>query len=308
MAWNAKYWDILSNLYWTPRYLGLKSVPRSKCIVDGDQVSIPLDLIGTADGPLYFRSRKVDDQMSYLGGQEEILNHLFDLTFSIAGEDVISYALCGPLVLEDSGPFESIGREIGQRYGWHRLENVTQQDGFFVSPRSLMGVELKLGSKSSAEQIAKYLALMIWEERLTGRRDQHGLLFLVSAGAIASHWKDVGLNNGSIDQSFIDRLGKMKLPSRIKRLFADESDRLQAVASRLRLAVISWQQFRNSLSEYRSRLDLSRPGDQTLDNLLGGFCSQIDQHGKTGIVRQGELESASGTGKRLHEALLNTGN
>jgi hypothetical protein len=55
----------------------------------------------------------------------------------------------------------SVGREIGLRYGWRKSENVTQQDGFFVSPSSLIGVELKLGSVSWAEQVAKYAALMV---------------------------------------------------------------------------------------------------------------------------------------------------
>ena len=65
---------------------------------------------------------------------------------------------------------------------------MTQQDGFFVSRKSLIGVELKLGSASSPEQIAKYMALMEWEEQLTGRRDQLGLLFVVADTAVKKHW------------------------------------------------------------------------------------------------------------------------
>jgi hypothetical protein len=308
MTWNAKYWDILDNLFWAPRYLGLKSIPRKKWIVEEKMVSIPRDLIATTDGPLYFRSRKVDDQMSYLERQEETLNHLFDLTFSIAGDDVISQALCGPLALEDSGPFDSIGREIRQRYRWGRLENVTQQDGFFVSQRSLVGVELKLGSKSSAEQIAKYLALMVWEELESGPRDQHGLLFVVSANAIASQWKDVGLKSASLDDGFVNRVRGMKVPSRIRNLFAENSDRLNAIAGRLKLGVISWEELRNILVDYRSRLDHSRPGDQTLDKLLDGLCNQINRHGKTGIAKRRELIlSSTGSDRELHEAILSAG-
>ena len=52
--------------------------------------------------------------------------------------------LIEPLGFEDRGPFESLGREVRDRYGWGN-KNVTQQDGLFVSPQSIVGVELKDG-------------------------------------------------------------------------------------------------------------------------------------------------------------------
>jgi hypothetical protein len=302
MTWNSKYWDILNNLYWTPRYLGFKSISRDDWTIDGDRISIPKELIQTSTGPLYFRSRKYDDLKSYLHDQEEILNHVFDLTFAIAGDDVINGVLCTPLGLDDAGPFESLGREVGQRYGWRPQENVTQQDGFFVSPKSLIGVELKLDSKSWPEQVAKYLALMLWEEQKTGARDQLGLLFVVPATAVAHHWGNVGLESSVIDPGFIDRLDRARLPARIKSLFEESPEALKKLAGRLRLAVVSWGQLRSELSTYGKSLDISKPGDQSLHKLLGGLCDQIDQHGKTGIGRAGELVSSdTGTNRELHE-------
>jgi hypothetical protein len=305
MAWNSKYWDILNNLYWTPRYLGLKSIPRDHWRTDGDRISIPRELIKSATGPLYFRSRKYSDLKSYLHEQEEILNHVFDLTFAIAGDDVINRVLCKQLGLDDAGPFESIGREVGERYGWRPQENVTQQDGFFVSPKSLVGVELKLGSKSWPEQVAKYLALMMWEEQNRGARHHLGLLFVVPATALAQHWSDVGLTSSVVDPGFIDRFDLEKLPSKIRSLFQENPEILKDLASRLRLAVVSWGQLRSELATYGNSLDTSRPGDQSLHKLLGGLCDQIDQHGKTGISRGGELVSSdTGTDRELHEGIL----
>jgi hypothetical protein len=43
-------------------------------------------------------------------------------------------------------------------------------DAFFLSPSSLIGVELKLDSPTWPEQIGKYLALMVWEE-LKGQKE-----------------------------------------------------------------------------------------------------------------------------------------
>ena len=121
MAWNDKYWDIISNLYWTPRYLGLRSIGRNKWRVDGDWVSLPKDLVTNNSGPLYVRARKFGELKTYLEGQEEILNHLFNLVFSVAGDEVLSRLLCRPLEISDTGPFLSLGREIGKRYGFNSV-------------------------------------------------------------------------------------------------------------------------------------------------------------------------------------------
>jgi hypothetical protein len=48
---------------------------------DGSRVSIPKELVADASGPLYIRSRSFSETKAYLSGQEEILNHLFNLVF-----------------------------------------------------------------------------------------------------------------------------------------------------------------------------------------------------------------------------------
>ena len=285
MAWNDKYWDILSNFYWTPRYLGLKSISRKNWRIDDEWISIPKALVETANGPLYFRSRKFDDLKANLHQQEEILNHLFNLTFSIAGDEVITELLCKPLGLDDQGPFESIGREVGRRYGWGPYENVTQQDGLFLSSRSAIGIELKLGSTSWPEQIAKYLALILWEAELGQPREHLGLLFIVPEPARVTHWANVGLKGPEIDAGFIDRLDRERLPEKIAALFEAKPEAVRAIASKLRLAVITWTEFQDSLKGYANGLNSAGAGEQTLRRLLDGLYVQINAHGATGINR-----------------------
>jgi hypothetical protein len=281
MAWNDKYWDIIGNFYWTPRYLGLKSIAQDKWRTDGDRVSIPKELVADASGPLYIRSRTFSETKAYLSGQEEILNHLFNLVFAIAGDAVVSRLLCKPLGISDAGPFESIGREIGSRYGWRKSENVTQQDGFFVTPSSVVAVELKLGSTSWPEQIAKYVALMIWEEGVSGTRASLGLLFVVPE--TAGHWATVGLDGPCIDANFAGRLNPEKLPKKIQSLFEQHPHKVASVLKRLRLAVVSWQAFRDEIAAIQNECNGSQPGDQTLHRLLAGLHAQIVAHDKTGL-------------------------
>ena len=287
MAWNDKYWDIISNIYWTPRYIGLQSIARDKWRIDGDDICIPRELIANASGPLYSRARNFIETRAYLSGQEEILNQVFNLAFSIAGDQVVSQLLCRPLEIADPGPFESIGREIGSRYGWRKSENVTQQDGFFVTPSSLIAVELKLGSTSWPEQIAKYVALMIWEEELSGMRPNLGLLFIVPESALPDHWACVGLSGPHIDAEFVGRLDQLKLPKKLQNLFEQKRDEVSGLLNRLRLAAVSWTSFRDQVKAVEEGLG-SGAGDQTLQRLLAGLRAQIDGHNNTGLARLGD--------------------
>jgi hypothetical protein len=89
MPWNEKYWDIVSNRFWTPDYLGLKSIGRSQWRIEGDRVSIPSESIANTSGPLYTRDRSFSQTQAHLNGQEEILNHFLNVTFSIVGDEVM---------------------------------------------------------------------------------------------------------------------------------------------------------------------------------------------------------------------------
>jgi hypothetical protein len=37
MTWNLKYWDILDQLYWSPKYIGLRSIQKN------NRTSLPSD-------------------------------------------------------------------------------------------------------------------------------------------------------------------------------------------------------------------------------------------------------------------------
>ena len=133
MSWNQKYWDILANIYWMPRYMGLESITQKKWPTSQIHICIPKNEIPTNAG-IYVRKRAEAEQMDYLRSKDEALNHIFDLTLAIAGDEVVQRLLFKPLGFDVNGPIMSLGREVKVRYGWKR--NVTQQDGFFVSPET----------------------------------------------------------------------------------------------------------------------------------------------------------------------------
>lgn len=292
VKWNQKLWDVISLLYWVPKFVGLASIPEDKYPAGFDPKA--LKLLGEGSR-LYGRNLKSDALLKHLSEQEEVLNFFFNIAFAIAPDDVISRLLCKPLDIEDHGPFESFGGEqLAERYGFGK-ENVTQPDGLFTTKNSLVAVELKLHSFSCPEQIAKYVALMRWEQKKTTERDNLGLLFILPEKSIGSNWSKVGLNAPRgisilrCPPEFFDKLNKRKFPTKVRELFRCDEANIKRDIARLQLAAVSWKWLRDEISKIESELDCSIRGDQTLQRLLAGLRAQIESHGKVGIV-----EAASG--------------
>ena len=65
MSWNQKYWDMLANIYWTRRYMGLESIPRKKWTTSQNHICIPKNEIPANTG-IYVRKRAEAEQMAYL--------------------------------------------------------------------------------------------------------------------------------------------------------------------------------------------------------------------------------------------------
>jgi hypothetical protein len=177
LPWHLKYWDTIDQLYWSPDLLGLTSIPKREWTVDGATVTIPSSHLQNG-GSIYTRKGTARENAERMRRLEEPLNHIFDITFGIAPSQTIRRLFFSPLNFDGDGPVERLGREVAARYPEMAGGNVTQQDAFFVAHDALVGVELKLGSKTWPGQVLKYLALMLCEERLTGTRSHIGLLYV----------------------------------------------------------------------------------------------------------------------------------
>ena len=282
MSWNRKYWDMLTNIFWTRRYMGLESIHKKKWTMSQEHICIPKSEV-PASGGIYVRKRGEAELLKYLRSQEEILNHVFDLTLAIASDEVVRRLLFNPLGFDGSGPIESLGREVKVRYGWKR--NVTQQDGFFVSPESIVGVELKLGSETTSEQVLKYVTLMHCEEVITGTRPNVGLLFIVPEASRDTLWEQCGISaSGEIDGLYLDGVDTRDLAKHMQTSIRENGEAFEGLLNRLKLAVISWSELDEAMSEIATRLEPDRAGDQTLIKLLEGFQAQLRDHDGTGMA------------------------
>jgi hypothetical protein len=283
MGWNEKYWDIVDRYYWSPGELGLHSIAKKKWTERKGLVSVPAELVNHA-GPLYTRQETPQEVRQRLERTEAALNDVFDLTFAIASDVTISNLLFRPLDLYDGGPFTSLGNEIAERYGWGN-ENVTQPDGFFVSNRSMLGVELKLAAPFSVDRLIKYLALMVLEERKTGPRQSYALLF-IAPRADEQFWSRLGLEGPKLHEGYLEASVMSVSNPTIRELLETDFMHFRATAARLRLALITWSDLLTAMGRIMQELDRSAAGDQTLYRLLTGFRDQIQANPATGVHEQ----------------------
>lgn len=323
VTWHKKYWDAVDHFYWEPSHLGLRSINRGQWGDDLEWIKLPRSLIKNG-GTLYTRAGTAKSNALRARGLEETLNHIFDITFAIAPDDVTARLLHRWFDIEELGPIDSIGREISDRYGWGEA-NVTQQDGFFVSPTSAIAVELKLGAITSPIQVLKYLALMVLEEERSGPKEHLGLLYITPDATSAAVFKQCGADDlGRMPPRFWESLPKAKINPTLTKLLAEHAPHFEAGLNRLRIAQISWSDLTRECALLRAELVESSRGKQTLSRLLEGFIAAVVAHTGTSTsdiamtdargfasVAHQLLEEANETGAekrvhylRLHRALV----
>jgi hypothetical protein len=276
-GWHRKYWDTMDQIYWSPNMIGLRAIAKSTWGDDPGKIVINRDQVKQG-GSIYTRRHTASENRERMAGLEEPLNHIFDITFGIAECAVIARMFFQPFGIDDHGPFLRIGREIGQRYA-DLGGNLTQQDALFVSHRSIIGVELKLGSSTSPGQILKYLALIVAEERLTGVRRDIGLLYITPEEGIGKVAYDAGLTaDGRLPEGYVRTVPAKQRNALVNRMLEDRFGEFEDAAKRVRIQHKSWKDI---ASEARviGQEGLSSPsGSETLARLMFGFSRAIEEH------------------------------
>ena len=270
--WSSKYWDIVRQLYWTPKYLGLKSIKKEHWITEGDRVSIPAIFVKDKSGPLYIRDIKENEMIEKLMTYIDPLTHIFNLTFSIAADFVVADLFFTPFGFTDKTNFRNIGRERRKDYDWGKYENVAQPDAFFVGEQSIVGVELKINNRASLEQIIKYTALMVMEEKKAKKEYNLGMLFIIPKSAAAKHWKRCKLNGPDINAGTLDLIDIEEMPKKIQELIANDEYHFKNALDRLQLKFITWDNFQQNIKNIHDHDNT----EETLKRLLNGFTEQAN--------------------------------
>jgi len=130
VGWNEVYYDQIEYFAWSPDVLA-----------SGRRVS--------------GRYRTAPESMRRLRRLENPFNHLFSMFFRLAPSDFLRSLLEAAGVRSDRiGKTRSLGREA------YLEPNYAQHDLLFKGPNAAIAAELKIGAKSSIDQMLKYATIL----------------------------------------------------------------------------------------------------------------------------------------------------
>ena len=244
--WNNVYYDILQEYYWDPKLIG--RVPANPAIFANDR-----------------------EMLGNLRRMEVSLNHILALFFSLAPQDYV----CG-LEREVFGDTtDKTYRNVGIfELRQNAPHDPTQPDIFMASADTCFSVEVKIGAKSSLDQVVKYALLHSCHEKRTGEVLRSRLMYLTPR-PVAKTWgekfSDVETMRVALDGfDFATFLKKSKMS---KVLTAAE---LEAASRSMEVSHITFERFHQITKTYAESIS---PGVRFADSarkLVDGLIHELE--------------------------------
>ncbi len=248
-TWNTEYYDIMSFFYWEPQHLGKKRYPEST-----------------------YKSLK--DAMVHLKKMEVTLNHQFNFFFRLLPENMYLdfFRSIVPGLVEDNYHYQNREDVEGLQ-----LNDATQPDILFVGSKSIIGVELKIGAKTTFEQVLKYAMLFYFEQKRSGSAKVCNLIFFGS-GSFSNLFKE---KPSSVEELKGNLLVDM-LPDVTKKggiSLVGEKEAIVEVARSMTIAFVSYSEVYTRLNELKSGIDKLSPYHDTPLKLIDGMLNELEIRG-----------------------------
>jgi hypothetical protein len=247
--WNSVYYDVIQEYYWDPKLIG--RVPAVPPIFANDK-----------------------EMLGNLRRMEVSLNHLLALFFSLAPQDYISGLESTVFGDTTDKAYRNIGIFELRRTTPH---DPTQPDVFMASADTCFSVEVKIGAKSSLEQVVKYALLHCWHEKKEGKPLASRLLYLTprpEGKTWAENFTDVGCMKAALDA--FDFNGFLEKTKMSKDLTAAE---LEAASRSLQVAHITFARFHEITKTYAGAIP---PGERYADSarkIIDGLVHELEFRG-----------------------------
>jgi hypothetical protein len=248
-SWNDEYYDIIDFYYWEPQHLGKKKYDNSKYA-------------------------NVLEVISHLRKIEVPLNHIFNIFFRLAPNDFTLKLLshCYGISIKDEFDFQ--GNKEWKEYVPNEL---TQPDIFLSGKNTNFAVELKVGSKSTLEQVAKYLILNRLNNSHFGTDKKFFLLYL-SPVKFNRLWKQDFSTTAELKQEFKSREFR-SLRKKAKHVTSlDFESALESIDS-TQLCSITYSELLHFTTAYRNSIDTDIPFSETVISLCSGLIKELSYRG-----------------------------
>lgn len=273
MSWHQELNDFTYKLGWDVKHVGLTSINEKALSHTNGYILVPAEYKGI--GRLYYRTKKPREVQTHLQGMEDHINLFFDVAFSLAADEMVSELLLRDFSFSDIGPWSKLGHRSAPVWlGWGE-KNIVQPDSLFVSPTSIVNVEMKLNAKTAPKQMLAYVALTLAAEARAGFRQNAGLLFIAPQSRLKFF---EALPRGR-------RIMELGLPDsnpEVRKILEANPSRATELSERMEVRLMTWSEIDRRIAELIARLGNSS-SDATVRKLFSGFREQLVAHHFTDV-------------------------
>jgi hypothetical protein len=259
--WTSQYYDTAEFYYWEPQHLGKIKNPKS-------------------------RYNNQQDVLDHIQNMEVSLNHIFNVFFRIVPSKFINTLLnetcnvgASPVIRADTqGDFYTQGR-----YDVLKFSKLVQPDLLFTSEIANFSIEMKIGAKSSLEQVYKYALLHWMEENYTGIKKESVLLYMGVKEEFSSLWSEKYPNTDEVIQAALELdIDNLKIRASKTESVKVNWDEVKGILKRTAIGYCSYPTFCTILNVQNQRMqsEASSPECKEMTkNLFDGMWSELSRRG-----------------------------
>jgi hypothetical protein len=244
--WNKDYYEMIEFYFWEPQHLG--------------KITNPANPIKT-----------LDDSMKKIGKMEVALNHMFNTFFRFCPSTVLS-TLLGSITGNDK--LGSV--KYQSRYNTEKKigRDATQADVLLIDESNIVGIELKLESKSSLEQIYKYAMLFNFEKDISGK-DKNLYLIYITKNDFPSIFKEKFRSEDLVKSKFsINQIPDKTKKGNISLL--DKKKDIVATLNKTNIYFLTFTDYYEILNKIKTDIDVSDKYSDMLLMLINGLLNELE--------------------------------
>jgi len=259
--WTSQYYDVSEFYYWEPQHLGKIKNPKS-------------------------RYNNQQDVLDHIQNMEVSLNHMFNVFFRIVPSQFINTLLNETCNIDTSPVIHADAQDdfhMQGRYDVLKFSKLVQPDLLFTSGITNFSIEMKIGAKSSLEQVYKYALLHWLEEKHTGIKKESVLLYMGVKEDFSSLWSEQYPNPNEVIQAAIELdIDNLKIRALKVESIDINWNEVKGILKRTNISYCSYPLFSVILDTQKRRIQGESNSPECKEmtrNLFDGMCSELSRRG-----------------------------
>ena len=259
--WTSQYYDTAEFYYWEPQHLGKIKNPKS-------------------------RYNNQQDVLDHIQNMEVSLNHMFNVFFRIVPSQFINTLLNETCNIDTSSVIRADVQDnfyMQGRYDVLKFSKLVQPDLLFTSEITNFSIEMKIGAKSSLEQVYKYALLHWLEEKHTGIKKESVLLYMGVKEDFSSLWSEQYPNPNEVIQAAIELdIDNLKIRALKVESIDINWNEVKGILKRTNISYCSYPLFSVILDTQKRRIQGESNSPECKEmtrNLFDGMCSELSRRG-----------------------------